>query len=123
MDDGIVLADALRLVGRSVFANQFLKKGQLVMQAPTAQLDSKQCKSIREADLGAYCMAHPADPDGGLLLLSEAALCLAPDEACLIASATNVGPSGWIVEFHAARDIQEGELLARQEKVDRWRMA
>lgn len=92
------------------------------MQAPTAQLDAQQYRSIRDANLDAYCMVHPADPEGRLLLLSEAALCLAPDDACLTASASNLGASGWVVEFHATRDIHEGEVLARQEKMDRWRM-
>lgn len=120
MNDGIELAGALRLVGRSVVANRFLAKGQLVMQAATVQLDAGQFRAIRDANLGRYCIGHPVDPEGGLLLLSEAALCLAPEAVCLTSSATNLGASGWVVEFHAARDIHEGELLARRDQADHW---
>ena len=120
MDDGIVLAGALRLVGRRVVANQFLAKDQLVMQAPTVQLDARQYLALKTAGLSRYCIAHPVDPDGALLLLSEAALCLATEDPCLKATANNVGASGWIVEFHAARDIDAGVELGRHDRADRW---
>lgn len=122
MNDGIVLAGALRLVGRSVFANRFMAADQLVMQAPTIQLDAEQYRALRAVRLDQYCMAHPVDPDGALLPLSEAALCLVSEEPSLIATAANVGASGWIVEFHAARDIREGEELGRRDQIDRWRV-
>ena len=122
MNDGIELASALRLVGRNVVANRFLAEGQLVMQAATVQLDTRQYLAIREAELQQYCIAHPVDPDGGLLLLSEAALCLTPEVASLTSHATNLGANGWIVEFRAARDIHEGELLSRRDQADHWSM-
>lgn len=122
MENGIELTDALRLIGRNVVAKQFIPKGQLVMKAATVQLDRRQYTALQQVGLERYCMDHPVDPDGGLLLLSEAALCLAADDSRLSASATNLGASGWIVEFRTARDVDADEPLVRQVKVDQWQV-
>ncbi len=121
-DDGIVLAGALRLVGRDVVADLVLAKDQVVMRSPTAQLDAEQYRALKTARLEKYCRSHPVDPDGALLLLSEAALCLTAEDACLEASALNLGATGWIVEFRAIRDIQKGEVLGRHDQIDHWSM-
>lgn len=106
--------------GRGVIAYRHIHRGEHLETAHTIQLNVQDTDRLTGTSLDDYYFAHPADPDGGLLVLGLASLCNHSDHPSVRTIARHDGAVGWVVEMWALRDIAPGEELTRRYACDLW---
>ena len=106
--------------GRGVVAYHRIVAKDCLERANTIQFDASHALLLKELGLSDLCFAHPADPDGALLVLGLASLCSHSNEPNTETIARKDGAVGWVVEMIALRDILPGEEVTRGHACDRW---
>jgi SET domain-containing protein len=114
---------ALRAVGRKgrgIFAAARIAAGELLETAPTVELDRHDTDTIVGTTLDNYYFAHPADPEGGLLVFGLASLINHADEPNTGTTPRHADGLGCVLELRALRDIAPGEELTRRYACELW---
>jgi hypothetical protein len=111
---------ALGRKGRAVVAAAPIAAGELLETAPTGELDGRDTDAIAGTTLEDYSFAHPADPEGGLLVFGISSLVNHADRPNT-ETAPRLGDGiGWMVELRALRAIAPGEELTRRYPRGAW---
>ena len=106
--------------GRGVFAAAPIAAGELLESAPTVELGRHDTDTIAGTILDNYYFAHPADPEGGLLVLGLSSLVNHADRPNAETTSRHVEGVGWLLELRALRAIAPGEELTRRYDCDLW---
>lgn len=106
--------------GRGVFAAAPIRAGDLLEAAPTAELDRHDTETILGTTLDNYYFAHPADPEGGLLVFGLTSLLNHADDPNTGTTPRHSPGLGWVLELRALRDIGAGEELTRRYACALW---
>jgi SET domain-containing protein len=106
--------------GRGVFAAGPIAPGELLEMAPTGELDRRDTDTILHTTLDDYYFAHPADPEGGLLVFGLSSLMNHAGRPNAETTARHARGIGWIVELRALRAIAPGEELTRRYSCEPW---
>jgi SET domain-containing protein len=106
--------------GRGLFALAPFEAGAVLEVSSAIALGKADTEAITRTALDDYNFAHPADPDGCLIVLGHATLCNHSDDP----NAETVTPHdpdiGWIVELRTLRRIAPGEEITRRYACDLW---
>jgi SET domain-containing protein len=106
--------------GRGVFALVRIAAGELLETAPTVELSQHDTDAIIGTTLDNYYFAHPADPEGGLLVFGLCSLINHADEPNAETAVRHLKEVGWQLELRALRDIEPGEELTRRYACELW---
>ncbi len=106
--------------GRGVFAAAPIAAGELLETAPSVELDRHDTDTIVGTTFDNYYFAHPADPDGGLLVLGLSSLINHADQPNAETIPRRAEDLGWIFELRALRAIAPGEELTRRYACELW---
>ena len=106
--------------GRGVFAAAPIAAGELLETAPTVELDRHDTETIVGTTLDNYYFAHPADPEGGLLVFGLASLINHADNPNTETTPRHATGLGWLLELRALREIAPGEELTRRYACELW---
>lgn len=106
--------------GRGVFADFPIRAGEVLERAPALELDTRMTDTITSATLDDYCLAHPGDPDGGLLVLGLSTLVNHSDTPNTQTAAAFDRDTGWTVTLRAMHAIPAGEELTRRYACPVW---
>ena len=115
-----IVAEAVARKGRGVFACEIIRSGDLVETAPTVELGHHDTDTLAATCLDDYYFAHPANPDGGLMVLGLASLCNHSDRPNVRTAARRDDRIGWVIELWALRDIAPGEEITRRYACNPW---
>lgn len=113
----------LRVVGRKgrgVFAAAPIAVGDLLETAPTVELDRHDTDAVVGTAFDNYYFAHPADPDGGLLVFGLISLLNHAARPNAETTSRHVAGVGWVLDLRALRDIAKGEELTRRYACELW---
>lgn len=113
----------LRVVGRKgrgVFAAARIAAGELLEVAPTGELDRRDADRIGDTAFDDYYFAHPADPEGGLMVFGVSSLMNHADQPNAETTARHARGIGWVIELRALRAIAPGEELTRRYSCEPW---
>ena len=109
--------------GAGVFAKRPLLADEILAVIPALQFD-RRLHEVWETERIAQCfLAHPADPQGYLLMLDPLTLCQISDAPNLVLNAVFHGSSGWRITAQAARNIGLGDELTRARACSDWTIA
>lgn len=106
--------------GRGVFAAGPIGAGELLETVPTVELNRHDTETIIGTTVDDYYFAHPADPEGGLLVLGLSSLLNHSDAPNAETTARHEEGVGWLIELRALRDIGAGEELTRRYACELW---
>ena len=106
--------------GRGVFATAPIGAGELLETAPTVDLDRHDTDTIVGTTLDNYYFAHPADPEGGLLVFGLSSLVNHADKPNAETASRHHNGLGWLIELRALRAIAPGEELTRRYACELW---
>lgn len=111
---------AIERKGRGVFAAAPIAAGELLETSASVALDLRDTETILGTTVDNYYFAHPADPEGGLLVLGLSSLLNHSDAPNVETRPRQEGGVGWLVELRALRDIAPGEELTRRYACELW---
>ena len=100
--------------GRGVVALVPLAVGEVVERAPTVALSAADTDALPGTVLDDYYFAHPADPEGGLMVLGLSALCNHADDPTAETRAVEDPETGWTVHLVGRQALAPGEELTRR---------
>lgn len=106
--------------GRGVFAGSPITAGEVLERAPALELDTQSTDAIAPTSLDDYYFAHPADPEGGLLVLGLSTLVNHSDTPNTQTTAAFDRHTGWTVTLRALRVILAEEELTRRYACPVW---
>ncbi len=106
--------------GRGVFAAAPIAAGELLETAPTVELDRHDTDTILGTTFDDYYFAHPADPEGGLLVFGLTSLVNHADDPNAATVPVHLDGTGWLLELRALRDIAPGQELTRRYACELW---
>lgn len=111
---------AIERKGRGVFAAAPIAAGELLETSASVALARKDTETILGTTLDNYYFAHPADPDGGLLVLGLSSLLNHSDAPNVETRSRHEDGVGWLVDLRALREISPGEELTRRYACELW---
>ena len=106
--------------GRGVFAAAPIAAGELLETAPTVDLTERDTDTIVGTTLDNYYFAHPADPEGGLLVFGLSSLVNHAARPNAETAGRKVEGLGWLLDLRALRAIARGEELTRRYACELW---
>ncbi|WP_317054860.1 SET domain-containing protein-lysine N-methyltransferase [Roseovarius rhodophyticola] len=106
--------------GRGVFTNLPIAAGDVLERAPALELDAPATDAIASTTLDNYYFAHPADPEGGLMVLGLSTLLNHSEMPNTQTTAAFDRHVGWTVTLRALRAIPAGEELTRRYSCAVW---
>jgi uncharacterized protein len=106
--------------GRGVFAAGPIAAGELLETVPTVELNRHDTDAMVGTTVDDYYFAHPADPEGGLLVLGLSSLVNHSEAPNTETRARRDAGVGWTIELRASRDIGAGEELTRRYACELW---